>query len=168
MERVVGGIEKKSRVLSPVERRTVAYHEAGHAVAGWFLEHANPLLKVSIVPRGSAALGYAMLQPRDQYLYTTDQLKDMTCVALGGRAAESVFFGRITTGAHDDLQRVTRMAYSQVVEYGMNEAVGTLSFPLPQEGQMVTDKPYSNATARLIDVRTEWGGCELTCVDRPM
>ncbi|KNC51773.1 uncharacterized protein AMSG_07848 [Thecamonas trahens ATCC 50062] len=151
IERTIGGLEKKSRVLSPKERRTVAYHEAGHAVAGWFLEHTHPLLKVSIVPRGSAALGYAQYLPKDQYLYTTEQLDDMMAMTLAGRTAEAEFFGRVTTGAQDDLRKVTRMAYENVVAYGFSPAVGNVSFPLPQDGDMVTDKPYSNTTAKLID-----------------
>ncbi|KAK6054542.1 ATP-dependent metallopeptidase HflB [Cooperia oncophora] len=113
IERVVAGMEKKSQVLQPEEKRTVAYHEAGHAVAGWFLEHADPLLKVSIIPRGKG-LGYAQYLPKEQYLYTKEQLLDRTCMTLGGRVSEEIFFGRITTGAQDDLQKVTQMAYAQV------------------------------------------------------
>merc|ERR1711916_56771 len=151
IERIIGGLEKKSRVLSAKERRTAAYHEAGHAVAGWFLEHTNPLLKVSIVPRGTAALGYAQYLPKDQYLYTTQQLDDMMVVTLAGRTAESEFFNKVTTGAQDDLRKVTRMAYENVVSYGLSPAVGNVSFPVPADGDMVTDKPYSDATAQLID-----------------
>ncbi|KAH7728675.1 ATPase [Aphelenchoides avenae] len=150
IERVVAGMEKKSQVLQPEEKTTVAYHEAGHAVAGWFLEFANPLLKVSIIPRGKG-LGYAMYQPKDQYLYSMEQLLDNMCVSLGGRVAEELFFGRITTGAQDDLQKVTQMAYSQVVKFGMSEKVGPLSFDTPERGEMSFDKPYSEATAQLID-----------------
>jgi AFG3 family protein len=114
MGRIIGGVERKSRVLNPEEKRTVAVHEAGHAVAGWFLENALPLLKVSIVPRGSAALGYAQYLPRDQYIYTEAQLYDQMCMTLGGRAAESIVFGKVTTGASDDLDKVTKLAYGQV------------------------------------------------------
>ncbi|GAA5919835.1 hypothetical protein JCM6882_005612, partial [Rhodosporidiobolus microsporus] len=110
IERVIAGMERKSRVLDKEEKRTVAYHEAGHAVAGWFLEWADPLLKVSIVPRGVGALGYAQYLPKERYLYTTEQLIDRMCMTLGGRVAEEIFFKRITTGAQDDLQKVTRMA----------------------------------------------------------
>jgi AFG3 family protein len=150
IERVIAGLEKKSRVLSPEEKRTVAYHEAGHAVAGWFLEHADPLLKVSIIPRGVAALGYAQYLPRDQYLYSTHQLLDRMCMTLGGRVSEEIFFGVITTGAHDDLQKVTKMAYAQVVTYGMNPRIGNLSYQGPNDEQQF-QKPYSEETARMID-----------------
>ena len=113
IERVIVGLEKKSKLLSPEEKKTVAYHEAGHAVAGWYLEHADPLLKVSIIPRGVGALGYAQYLPKDQYLYSTQQLMDRMCMTLGGRVSEHIFFGTVTTGAQDDLQKVTKMAYAQ-------------------------------------------------------
>jgi len=150
IERVVAGMEKKTNVLQPTEKRTVAYHEAGHAVAGWFLEHADPLLKVSIIPRGKG-LGYAQYLPKEQYLYTTEQLFDRMCMTLGGRAAERIFFERITTGAQDDLQKVTKSAYSQITQFGMNDVVGNVSFEQPQQGEMVFDKPFSEATAQLVD-----------------
>ncbi|XP_058790658.1 AFG3-like protein 2 isoform X2 [Phymastichus coffea] len=150
IERVVAGMEKKTNVLQPEEKKTVAYHEAGHAVAGWFLQYADPLLKVSIIPRGKG-LGYAQYLPREQYLYTKEQLFDRMCMTLGGRVSEELFFGRITTGAQDDLQKVTQSAYAQVVHYGMNEKVGNVSFEMPQPGDTVLDKPYSESTAQLID-----------------
>ncbi|KAI9312882.1 peptidase family M41-domain-containing protein [Dichotomocladium elegans] len=150
IERVIAGIEKKSRVLSPEERKTVAYHEAGHAIAGWFLEYADPLLKVSIIPRGSAALGYAQYVPKDQYLYSTKQLLDQMCMALGGRVSEELFFDSITTGAQNDLQKVTKMAYAQVGMYGMNDRVGPLSYGDPSEEQRF-QKPFSEATGEMID-----------------
>ncbi|KAA3674516.1 AFG3 family protein, partial [Paragonimus westermani] len=150
IDRVVAGLEKKSQVLQPEEKKTVAYHEAGHAVVGWFLEHCNPLLKVSIIPRGRA-LGYAQYQPKDIYLHTKEQMLDEMCLALGGRASEEIFFNKVGSGAVDDLQRVTRSAYSQVVQLGFSPKVGLLSFDLPQQGDMVLSRPYSEHTAQLID-----------------
>eukprot|EP00045_Choanoeca_perplexa_P016614 m.225511 g.225511 ORF g.225511 m.225511 type:complete len:761 (+) comp17309_c1_seq3:164-2446(+) len=151
IERVIAGLEKKTRVLSLDEKRTVAYHEAGHAVCGWYLEHADPLLKVSIIPRGSAALGYAQYLPQEKFLFSTQQLMDRMCMMLGGRVAEQLVFGRITTGAQDDLQKVTRLAYSQIAVYGMNNKVGNLSFKMPDDNEPSFDKPYSEATAQMID-----------------
>ncbi|XP_042336744.1 AFG3-like protein 1 isoform X2 [Sceloporus undulatus] len=150
IERVIGGLEKKTQILQPNEKTIVAYHEAGHAVVGWFLEHADPLLKVSIIPRGKG-LGYAQYLPREQFLYTREQLFDRMCMMLGGRVAEQLFFGRITTGAQDDLQKVTQSAYAQVVQFGMSDKLGQLSFDLPQPGNLAPEKPYSEATAELID-----------------
>ncbi|XP_020490615.2 mitochondrial inner membrane m-AAA protease component AFG3L1-like [Labrus bergylta] len=150
IDRVIGGLEKKTQVLQPTEKKTVAYHEAGHAIVGWFLQHADPLLKVSIIPRGKG-LGYAQYLPREQYLYSREQLFDRMCMMLGGRVAEHTFFGKITTGAQDDLKKVTQSAYAQVVQFGMSEKVGQLSFDLPRQGEMVMEKPYSEATAELID-----------------
>jgi len=143
-------LEKKNKIISPEEKRVIAYHEAGHAICGWFLEHAYPLLKVTIVPRGVAALGYAQYTPKEQYLYDTDQLMDQMCMTLGGRASEEIFFGKVSTGAQNDLQQVTRIAYSMVTIYGMNEKVGNLSFYDPQQENVFT-KPYSDDTGRLID-----------------
>ncbi|XP_072318304.1 mitochondrial inner membrane m-AAA protease component AFG3L2 isoform X3 [Eucyclogobius newberryi] len=151
IERVIGGLEKKTQVLQPDEKKVVAFHEAGHAVAGWFLEHADPLLKVSIIPRGRG-LGYAQYLPKEQFLYTAEQLMDRMCMTLGGRASEQIFFSRITTGAQDDLRKVTQSAYAQIVQFGMNRGVGQLSFDLPRPGEMVLEKPFSEATARIIDL----------------
>jgi len=148
VDRVIGGLEKGKSLMSPDERRTVAYHEAGHAVTGWFLEHADPLLKVTIVPRTSGALGFAQYLPREVALYTKEALIDRMCMALGGRASEELTFGRITTGASDDLDKVTQMAYAMTAIYGMNPKVGQLSFP-PKQDQF--NKPYSDKTATLID-----------------
>ena len=150
VDRVIGGLEKKNKIISPEEKRIIAYHEAGHAICGWFLEHAYPLLKVTIVPRGTAALGYAQYTPKEQYLYNTDQLSDQICMTLGGRASEDIFFGKISTGAQNDLQQITRIAYAMVTVYGMNDKVGNISFYDPHQDQTFT-KPYSDETAKLID-----------------
>lgn len=151
VDRVIGGLEKKNKIISPDEKRIVAYHEAGHAVAGWFLEHADPLVKVSIVPRGIAALGYAQYLPKEQFLYQTEQLIDEMCMALGGRAAEEITFGKISTGALSDLERITKMAYSIVSVYGMNDKIGNVSFYDSKGGEYKFDKPYSDNTAQTID-----------------
>ena len=123
-DRVIGGLEKRNSLMSLEEKRTVAFHEAGHAVVGWFLEHADPLLKVTIVPRTSGALGFAQYLPKEVALHTTEALIDRMCMALGGRAAEEVHFGKVTTGAQDDLDKVTQMAYAMTTVYGMNPKVG--------------------------------------------
>jgi AFG3 family protein len=150
IDRVIGGLEKKNKIISPEEKEIIAYHEAGHAICGWFLEHAYPLLKVTIVPRGTAALGYAQYTPKEQYLYNTDQLNDQICMTLGGRAAEEIFFGKISTGASNDLQQVTKTAYGMVTVYGMNEKVGNVSYYDPNADQTFT-KPYSEETGKIID-----------------
>src|SRR5580692_881884 len=150
VDRVIGGLEKKNKIISPDEKKIIAYHEAGHAICGWFLEHAYPLLKVTIVPRGVAALGYAQYTPKEQYLYNTDQLFDQICMTLGGRASEELNFHKISTGAQNDLQQITRIAYSMVTVYGMNDKVGNVSFYDPQAENTFT-KPYSEETSRLID-----------------
>lgn len=151
IDRVIGGLEKKNKIISPEEKEIVAYHEAGHAVAGWYLEHADPLVKVSIVPRGIAALGYAQYLPKEQYLHQTDQLIDEMCMALGGRAAEEIIFGKISTGALSDLERITKMAYSIVTVYGMNDKIGNISFYDSKQSDYAFNKPYSENTAKIID-----------------
>ncbi len=151
IDRVIGGLEKKNKIISPNEKKIVAYHEAGHAVAGWFLEHADPLVKVSIVPRGVAALGYAQYLPKEQFLYQTEQLMDQMCMALGGRAAEEIIFNKISTGALSDLERITKMAYSIVSVYGMNPKVGNISFYDSKQSDYNFTKPYSETTAETID-----------------
>ena len=150
IDRVIGGLEKKNKIISPEEKKIVAYHEAGHAIAGWFLEHADPLVKVSIVPRGVAALGYAQYLPKEQFLYTTEQLHDSMSMTMGGRVAEDITFGRISTGAQNDLERITKLAYAMVTVYGMNEKVGNISFK-DSSGESQFQKPYSDRTAELID-----------------
>jgi cell division protease FtsH len=150
VDRVIGGLEKKNKIISPEEKKIIAYHEAGHAVCGWFLEHAYPLLKVTIVPRGTAALGYAQYTPKEQYLYNTDQLEDQICMTLGGRASEEIFFGKISTGAQNDLQQITRIATAMVTVYGMSEKVGNISYYDPQAENQFS-KPYSEETAKMID-----------------
>jgi AFG3 family protein len=150
IDRVIGGLEKKNKIIAPHEKSIIAYHEAGHAVCGWFLEHAYPLLKVTIVPRGTAALGYAQYTPTEQYLYNTDQLMDQICMTLGGRAAEEIFFGKISTGAANDLQQITKIAYSMVTAYGMNKKVGNVSFYDPTQENTFT-KPFSEETGKIID-----------------
>ncbi|KAL3628644.1 ATP-dependent zinc metalloprotease FTSH 8, mitochondrial [Castilleja foliolosa] len=158
IDRVIGGLEKKNKVISKLERRTVAYHESGHAVAGWFLEHAEPLLKVTIVPRGTAALGFAQYVPNENLLMTKEQLFDITCMTLGGRAAEQVLIGKISTGAQNDLEKVTKMTYAQVAVYGFSDKVGLLSFPQRDDG-LEMNKPYSSKTAAIIDTEVrEWVG----------
>jgi cell division protease FtsH len=150
IDRVIGGLEKKNKLISPEEKEIIAYHEAGHAICGWYLEHAYPLLKVTIVPRGTAALGYAQYTPKEQYLYNTDQLLDQICMTLGGRAAEEIFFGKISTGASNDLQQITRTAYGMITVYGMNDKVGNVSYYDPNADQTFT-KPYSEETGKMID-----------------
>lgn len=151
IDRVIGGLEKKTKIISPEEKKIVAYHEAGHAVAGWFLEHADPLVKVSIVPRGVAALGYAQYLPKEQFLYQTEQLTDEMCMTFGGRAAEEIIFDKISTGALSDLERITKMAYSMVTVYGMNKEIGNMSFYDSKQSDYTFNKPYSDATAERID-----------------
>ena len=150
IDRVIGGLEKKNKIISKEEKEVIAYHEAGHAICGWFLEHAYPLLKVTIVPRGTAALGYAQYTPKEQYLYTIEQLTDQMCMTLGGRAAEQIFFGRISTGASNDLQQITKMAYSMVTTYGMNDKIGNVSFYDPSQ-ENTFQKPFSEETGKIID-----------------
>jgi AFG3 family protein len=151
IDRVIGGLEKKTKIISPEEKKIVAYHEAGHAVAGWYLEHADPLVKVSIVPRGVAALGYAQYLPKEQFLYQTEQLIDEMCMTFGGRAAEEIIFEKISTGALSDLERITKMAYSMVTVYGMNKEIGNMSFYDSKQSDYTFNKPYSDATAQRID-----------------
>jgi len=148
-DRIIGGLES-NKIMSKEERSIVAHHEAGHAVAGWFLEHADPLLKVTIIPRSSGALGFAQYLPKEVMLRTQEQIMDIVCMALAGRAAEDIMFGRVTTGASDDLKRVTEMVYSTIRLYGMNERLGQLSFP-KDPNAFYDERPYSEKTAKAMD-----------------
>jgi len=149
LDKAIGGLEKKNKLINPDEKEIIAYHEAGHAICGWFLEHASPLVKVTIVPRGVAALGYAQYLPKEQYITRTEQMLDMMCMTFGGRAAEQVFFGKISTGAQNDLDKVTKQAYDMITVYGMNDEVGQVSFY--SMGRDAYQRPYSDETATLID-----------------
>jgi len=146
-ERVTAGPEKKTTVLNPNDRQVVAYHESGHALVGWMMESTDALQKVTILPRTKGALGFAQYTPKDQKLFTPQQLRDRMCMALGGRVAESLTFNRVTTGAQNDLEKVTRMAYAQIREFGFNEAVGQVSFQM--DGG---PKPYSKKLAATMDL----------------
>jgi cell division protease FtsH len=148
LDRVIGGLEKKNKIISPEEKKIIAYHEAGHAICGWYLKHASPLVKVTIVPRGIGTLGYAQYLPKEEYITRTEALLDRMCMTFGGRAAESVIFDKISTGAQSDLDQVTKMAYSMISVFGMNKKVGNVSFYGMQEQ---FHKPFSDSTATLID-----------------
>lgn len=149
LDRVIGGLEKKNKLISPKEKEIIAYHEAGHAICGWFLEHASPLVKVTIVPRGIGTLGYAQYLPKEEFITRKEQLYDRICMTLGGRAAEKIIFDKISTGAQNDLDQITKLAYGMVGIYGMNEKVGNVSFHGMQQDSF--QKPYSDETALLID-----------------
>ncbi len=152
IERVIGGLEKKSLVLTPEEKKTVAYHEAGHAICGWFFKYADPLLKVSIIPRGQGALGYAQYLPAgggDVYLMNVKQLMDRMAMTLGGRVSEEIWFDTVTSGASDDFNKVTRIATSMVTEWGMSPKIGYLHY---RDDEQRLHKPFSEETARNIDV----------------
>jgi AFG3 family protein len=149
LDKVIGGLEKKNKIISPEEKQIIAYHEAGHAICGWFLEYAHPLVKVTIVPRGLAALGYAQYLPKEQYITRKDKLLDDMCMTLGGRAAESVVFNKISTGAQSDLDHVTRMSYDMIINYGFNEKIGNVSY-YSMMNESYT-RPFSEQTAWLVD-----------------
>ncbi|XP_029336119.1 paraplegin [Mus caroli] len=152
VERVIAGAAKKSNVLSKEEQRVVAFHESGHALVGWLLEHTEAVMKVSIAPRTNAALGFSQMLPRDQYLFTKEQLFERMCMALGGRAAEAISFSRVTSGAQDDLRKVTRIAYSMVKQFGMAPSIGPVSFPEAQEGLVgIGRRPFSQGLQQMMD-----------------
>lgn len=154
IERVIAGLEKKNKLISPREREIVAYHESGHAIVGWFLEYTDPVMKVSIVPRGFAALGYTLQTPlEDRFLMTREELMDKICALLGGRVAEDIIFGKVSTGAQNDLERITNMAYAMVAVYGMSEELGNISFLDSQnpENSFGFNKKFSNETSSNID-----------------
>lgn len=149
IERVIGGLEKRSLVLSPEEKKTVAYHEAGHAICGWYFKYADPLLKVSIIPRGQGALGYAQYLPAgDTYLMNVNQLMDRMAMTLGGRVSEELHFETVTSGASDDFNKVTRMATAMVTKWGMSKKLGPLHF---EDNDNKLHKPFAEATAQTID-----------------
>ena len=149
VDRVIGGLEKKNKIISPREKETIAFHEAGHATVSWLLEHASPLVKVTIVPRGQS-LGAAWYLPEERSITTTEQIFDEMCAALGGRAAEEITFGKISTGALSDLEKVTKQAYAMVSVYGLNKRIGNRSY-YDSSGESNFTKPYSEETAKIID-----------------
>ncbi|XP_071973538.1 mitochondrial inner membrane m-AAA protease component paraplegin [Engystomops pustulosus] len=153
VERVIAGTVKKSKIMSKEERRVVAYHESGHALVGWLLEHTEAVMKVSIAPRTNAALGFAQILPRDQYLYTKEQLCERMCMALGGRVAEAITFNKVTTGAQDDLRKVTRVAYDMVKQYGMVPSIGQVSFPDSSTG--IGRRPFSQGLQEMMDYEAQ-------------
>ena len=150
IERVIGGLEKKSLVLDPEEKKTVAYHEAGHAICGWYFKYADPLLKVSIIPRGQGVLGYAQYLPSgDSYLMNVNQLMDRMAMTLGGRVSEELHFETVTSGASDDFKKVTALARAMVTRFGMSKKIGYLSYD--DDNQQQFHKPFSEETAKNID-----------------
>ncbi len=155
IDRIVGGLERKNKIITPEEKRTIAYHEAGHATVSWILENASPLIKVTIIPRGKA-LGAAWYLPEERQITTREQLMDEMAATLGGRVSEQLTFGKISTGALNDLERVTKMAYAMVAYYGMSDKVGTLSYyDSTGQSDMSFTKPYSELTAQGIDAETK-------------
>ena len=150
VDRIIGGLEKKNKIISPQEKKTIAFHEAGHATVSWMLEHANPLVKVTIVPRGRS-LGAAWYLPEERSITTTEQILDEMCAALGGRAAESIIFNKISTGALSDLEKVTKQAMAMVTIYRLDEKIGNISYYDSNNQGYGFTKPYSEETAKIID-----------------
>ena len=155
IDRVIGGLEKKNKLILPEEKKIVAFHEAGHATIGWFLEHADPVIKVSIIPRGLAALGFAQMLPDERYITTEQMFLDRMTMAMGGRVAEEIIFNHLSTGAQSDLEQITGMAYAMVIQFGMSEAVGHVNFNVAKRQEMQFYKPYSEKTAELIDAEVK-------------
>uniref|UniRef100_A0A8C9G0R8 SPG7 matrix AAA peptidase subunit, paraplegin n=1 Tax=Pavo cristatus TaxID=9049 RepID=A0A8C9G0R8_PAVCR len=151
VERVIAGTAKRNKILSPEERKVVAFHESGHALVGWLLEHTEAVMKVSIAPRTNAALGFAQILPREQYLFTKEQLLERMCMALGGRVSEAITFNKVTTGAQDDLKRVTKIAYSMVKQYGMVPSIGQISFPDGESTVGIGRRPFSQGLQQMMD-----------------
>lgn len=153
---MVGGTEKRTQIVSPDERKVVAYHESGHALIGWLLQHTDALLKVTILPRTKNVLGFAMNLTTEQKLYSTEELFDRMCMIIGGRVAESITFNRITTGAQNDLEKVTKMAYGQIRQFGMDPVIGPLSYPSDDElrsGPYSGAKPFSKRLHNTMDIQ---------------
>ena len=151
VDRVIGGLEKKNKIITNEEKRAIAFHEAGHATVSWLVEHASPLVKVTIVPRGRS-LGAAWYLPDERHLTTADQMLDEICAAMGGRAAEDIIYGKVSTGALSDLEKVTKQAYAMVTVYGLNDKVGNISFyDSSGQNEYAFSKPYSDHTAQTID-----------------
>lgn len=151
LDRVVGGLERRSKVMSSQEKQIIAFHEAGRALVGWFCVHCDPLLKITIVPRGTNTLGYAQFYPKEQFINTLEQLEDKMCSILGGRAAQKIIFGEASTGGYEDLNRATQMAYMQISQFGMSTELGPVSYPIPSSSEASIQKPYSEATAAKFD-----------------
>ena len=151
VDRIIGGLEKKNKIITPEEKRAIAIHEAGHATVSWMLEHAAPLIKVTIVPRGQS-LGAAWYLPEERQIVRTDQMLDEMCATMGGRAAEKVTFDRISTGALSDLEKVTRQARAMVTIYGLNDKIGNVTYyDSTGQSEYNFSKPYSDETAKVID-----------------
>jgi cell division protease FtsH len=151
VDRIVGGLEKKNKIISPHEKKVIAYHESGHAAVSWLLEHASPLVKVTIVPRGRS-LGAAWYLPEERQITTTEQMLDEICAALGGRASEEIVFGAVSTGALSDLEKITKQAYAMVTIFGLNDRIGNISFyDSTGSTEYAFNKPYSEKTAEIID-----------------
>jgi len=150
IDRIIGGLEKKSKIILPSERKIIAYHEAGHALVSWLLKNVDPLVKVSIIPRGRS-LGAAMYLPEERQFFTSSQLNDRLCAMLAGRAAEDLMFNEVSSGALDDLENATKQAYSMIAFFGLSNKVGNVSFHDSHQQYQAFQKPYSEATGQMID-----------------